>query len=154
MIALLLSGDGTVAAQITTRAQLPLLLAQATNVTSATLGQATEADTALPMTVLLSGAAIVQVGQVTEEDTALAVSVAVASDQFLSVGQVTETDEAFPITFVASGDVFVEIGIAEETDEAFPISFTRTFIRPHDDRDLSITSHVDADLTLTPVEVE
>ena len=154
MFSLLLSGDGTVVAQTSTRAQLPLLLAQATNVTSATLGQATETDTALPMTLLLSGAAIVQVGIASETDSAFPVTIDQPPDLIVPVGIVTETDTALAVTFVASGGVFVEIGLASETDEAFPITFHRTFILGHDDRDLSITPHVDADLILTPVEVE
>ena len=154
MLATLLSGDGTVAAESTTRAQLPLLLAQALNLTAVAVGQAPETDTALPMTVLLSGAAIIQVGLATEDDLALPMTIVVASNQTVPVGLTEETDTALSITPVASGDVFVPIGIATETDEAFSITFTRTFILSHDDRDLTLTPHSDRDLTMTPVEVE
>lgn len=154
MLALILSGDGTVSAEVSTRAQLPLLLAQAANVTSATLGQTTETDTALAMTVLLSGAAIVQVGQTTETDAALAMTVDQPPSLFLNVGMASETDSALAITLAISGDVFVGIGQASETDEAFAISFSRTLIRSHDDRDLALTPHVDRDESMSPVTVE
>lgn len=154
MLGFLLSGDGTVIVASSTRAQLPLLLAQASNVTSAELGLASEEDTALPVTALLSGAAIVQVGIATEDDLAPTITAIQTPDIFLPIGTAEETDEAFSVAFVASGGVFLEIGLAEETDEVFAITSTRTFLVSHNDRGLSLTPHVDADLTMTPVEVE
>lgn len=156
MFVLLLSGDGTVLEVVATRAQLPLLLAQASNVTTVSVGQATEDDTALAITVVLSGASIVQVGLASEDDSALAMIVVVPpSDLFVNVGLTSTTETAQTISFVASGDVFVSIGLVQETGSAFPITFSQTFLLPHVDRDdITLTSHPDSDLTLTPVEVE
>lgn len=153
MLTSILAG-GTVLAVVPTRAQLPLLLAQAPNLSTVAVGQATETDTALPIAVALGGAAVVQVGIASETDSAFPVTIVIPPDhQFVPVGQASETDTALAVTFITSGDVFVVIGQATETDEAFPLSFNRDLIFPHDDRDLSLTAHADADLTITPVEV-
>ena len=154
MFVLLLSGDGTVLAESTTRAQLPLLLAQAPNVSTVDVGQATETDTAMPMTVLLSGAAIIQVGLAEETDTALPMTIVVASNQTVPIGIAEETDTALSMTFVASGDVFIPIGIATETDEAFPIRVDRTYLVVSDRDPLALTPVTPNQLTLTPVAPE
>jgi hypothetical protein len=155
MLSLLLVGDGTILAVVTTRAQLPLLLAQAPNVSTVAVGQATETDTALPVTVLLSGAAIIQVGIASETDTALPVTVNIPpGDQFVPVGLAQETDDALAVTFVASGDVFISVGIAEETNEALPILFRQTYLSPVDPQTHMALIPADPDDTLVLVPAE
>lgn len=155
VIALLLSGDGTITAESSSRAQLPLLLAQASNLSTVAVGQASETDTALPITLLLSGVAIVQVGIATETDTALVITIDQPPVLILPVGQATETDTALSINAsVEAVAQFVAVGIASETDTALPVSFFRTFLLSHSDNDLSLSVVDVSELSLTPVEVE
>lgn len=152
---LLSSGDGTVSDVVTTRAQLPLLLAQATNLTTVPIGQASETDTALPITVALAGGAVIQVGQASETDTALPVIAVIPPNEiFVPVGLVEETDTALAVTVTTSGAAFIPIGVATETDEALPITFSRSFLSVTQNGSISITPTDDAHISITPVEVE
>lgn len=152
MLAFLLSGDGTVVAASTTRAQLPLLLAQAINLSVVAVDQAAETDAAQDITVFM-GAALIPVDQATETDTGQDITVVVApGNQFVSVDQATETDEAQDITvFVPTGPVFITIDQAEETDVAFTISYAFAFMRPVTLDTLAIVSVTESDLELVPV---
>lgn len=153
MLALLLSGDGTVAAPVTTRAQLPLLLAQATNLSTIPVGLAEETDTALPVAALLAGAAVVQVGIAEETDTALAVTISQSGSLTVPVGIPEETDTALSITPTASGAVFVAVGFAEETDTAFSVAYRQSFLGVVSIVPLALTPVVPDESGLIPVEV-
>ena len=153
MLSLLLAGDGTILASSTTRAQLPLLLAQASNLSTVAVGQASETDTALAMTVF-QGAQIVQVGQATETDTALAFSISQPpGNQFVQVGLASETDTSLSITPIATGNVFVQIGMASETDTALSITYRQSFLRPVFVSPLAITPVDETEYALIPVVV-
>lgn len=170
MLSLLLSGDGTVVASSTTRAQLPLLLNQQVVSTTYALDIATETDSAQDIAVFI-GATIVQVEQAVETDLAQNVTVInPPGTVFIPVDIATETDDSFDIvaylstsgsypgvypgstTYPWSGAYFA-IDIAEETDEAWSITVRQTWLRPHVDRDDILLTPVGADyeLALTPV---
>lgn len=154
MIALLLAGDGTILAVSPSRAQLPLLLAQAENVSTVSVGQTNETDTVFPISTVLSGEVIVQVGLTTEDESALALTVLAPVSQFLSIGMISESDQAQAITFVSSGDVFVEIGMVTEGNEAFSISNDQSFLSPvFVDGSISLAPVDEIGLEITPVMV-
>lgn len=157
MLAFLLSGDGTVVAQVSSRAQLPLLLAQAQNLSTIAVDQAVETDTAQDVLVFM-GAALVPVDQAAETDTAFDVVLAVGTppdDLFVQVELATETDEAFDVTVFAPTALFIALDMAEETDEAFSVTARRSFMTPVFVNDsVMLTAFADTDdVTLTPVEV-
>ncbi len=154
MFSILLSGDATVVVASDSRAQLPLLLSGVPNLTTTTIGIASEGDTALPIIATLSGAAVFQVGQASEDDTALPMVVVTQAAFFVQVGQASEEDTALAIVAVGSGDAIVQVGQASETDTAFSITYEQTFLSSHLDSLAALTPAVDAVLTLTPVVVE
>ena len=175
MLSLLLAGDGTVVAAAESRAQLPLLLAQAPGTTTpSALGIAVETDTAFPIAVIADIIAtsaqlplllaqaeassvdgfVVQVGLVGESDLAQAITVVTAGELFVPVGLAEQVSTALAITVATSGAVFIAVEIAEETDEAFSILFRRSFISPVGLQTTSLTAGDDAEGNfLTPVVV-
>lgn len=170
MLAFLLSGDGTVVQDTTTRAQLPLLLSQQVVTTTYTVDQAAETDTAMDITVFM-GATIVQIAQAVETDTAFNITVVnPPGTVFVPVDQAVETDSAFNITPVGTvtgtypgsaypgsttypwSGAYFQVDMAVEMDEAFDITAKQTWWRPVTVRDdVSLTPVLDSELDLTPV---
>ena len=85
-----------------------------------TVGQPSETDTALGVTVSLGNVNVV-VGQASETDTALAVTPALGGNS-VAVGQALETDSAFAVTPAASGVGSLALGLASETDSCEPVA--------------------------------
>ncbi len=171
MLALLLSGDGQVAAASTTRAQLPLLLSQLVVSTIYAVDQAVETDLAQDMAVF-RGATIVQVNQAEEADTAQNVTVySPGGAVSLPIDQAVETDTAqnmvalvrpggtFPSTTTYPGSttypwsgMFFAVDQALETDEAFAIAQFFRFMSPAlNPTSPLITPHSDLTVEITPV---
>jgi hypothetical protein len=154
MLGFLLSGDGTVISDTTTRAQLPLLLAQTANLTTIAVNQATETDEAFDITVVVATTALIPVQQATESDFAADMTVVMQSAQFVPVDFATETDEAFDITVFEPVDVTLILDTAEETDESFSIVYRASALFPVNiDSSLLLTPVNETQLDLTPVTV-
>lgn len=91
-------------------------LGRAGGATAATVavGQATETDSALALTVKVG--AVVVVGQATETDSALAATT--KTGVLVVVGQATETDSALTVTVTDVTPLTIAVGQATETDAA------------------------------------
>lgn len=144
MFILLLSGDGTILSETTTRAQLPLLLNQLVVTTNYAVDIAIETDTALTATVF-SGAALIPAEVAVETDTGLDATVLIVSDLAISVTPAFETDTSFAPTLVTSGDDIIQVSLAEVTDTAFSLTLTQNRMLP---------INLVTGLTLTPVTLE
>ena len=85
------------------------------------VGQASETDSALPITATFADLTI-PIGQATEADSALSVTLNFGA-QTIPIGQASETDSAFSID-PSFGALSVPVGLASETDDALPITFS------------------------------
>lgn len=149
---LLYSGSTETSAEVTTRAQLPLLLAQVVVATDFSVDRAEETDTAMDATVFI-GAALIPADCAIETDSAMNATVTnPPGHDFISVDPGIETDTAMDVEVVNPVALFQSVDVAEETDTAFSVESNLHLLFPHDDADPPLlTPHDDPTVTLTPV---
>jgi hypothetical protein len=149
MLTTLLSGEQVVEAT-TTRAQLPLLLAQTSNSTTATLGLVTATRSVYAVTAF-QGGQILQVGLVTETRSLFPITV-VQGGLFVPLGLVTAVSTVYPATVVTPTDKFVQTGLVTASSALYALTVKRALLTPLVDQPaLTLTETDDQSaLDLTP----